>query len=1328
MCPGVVIKAGGAGGGGSGAGRGKGKGGKKKAKGKRGKENAQGGKKNAAKGTGKCGGAGGCPNPSHGNGGSASAGDPVDVVTGRVYTVPTVDLALPGHVPLIIERSYNSLAHERDVGLGFGWSHSLAWELEVRRISGKVWGPEGTFWEFEVPEPGERVEFDTAVLDRVDDSYVLFEQDDGLSYVFAPDESGEGRHRLVAIRNQYGHAIELEYQGGVLVQVTDSVGRTVAVRRGYDGRIAAFEVLAPEQRAGAWCFRRYRYDERGDLVATSDGDGNATLFTYDEHHRMVKKSNPEGFEVHHRYDRAGRCVETWCAYPGERNPALSSRAPKVLADGTAAKGMLHVKIDYASEDYTEVISSRGVRRYHTNAIGKIDLADSGVGVHTNTYDEFGKIATYTNAEQATWQWERDEHGNVVSTVDPLGFTTSRAYDERGHLIQSTDENGVSHWYERDEYGALLAARDAHGQLIASRYDAAGNAIEVVLPNGGVTQMGYDAMGNRVMVREPNGGARHIEYDYLGRVVAMVDELGGSTRYTYGARGELLATELPNGARIVNVYDREGNLTHFTTADGQTYELRYAALGLVHEVRKPDGTRANFRYDREGELIEVHNEKGEQHVIERSVTGYIVEEATFDGRKMRYGFDAGGQLTSVTDPGGEVTRIEYDPVGRISGRSYADGTEDRFEYDGVGRLVASDNGSVACRFEYDERGNLLRESQTFEGETHLVEHKYDAMGKVRETKTSLGYLQRTDFDVMGNLVTLQLGDESPLRFHRDVLGLEIGRLLPGGGVLETHRDGMGLPQLRRLSLAGSTQGATGLAATHALHEQAYVWSQGGRLTATIDSERGKTEYQYDPAGQLAARLPAHARRELFSYEPGGNVYDDQAHREYALGGRLVRRGNASFVYDTSHRMTEKHVDTTDGKQVSRYEWDGRGLLRKVTLPDGAAVENTYDSYARRIQKRKLSRDGAVDSVVRYIWDGDRIVHELQESANDNARELSVGAGVAVPAQVNATPGALMSLERARARRRETTYAFAPDSLQPLAHRMSDAGGAGARASASGWVHYVEGNAGTPELIVAGDGRILAQLDGKAFGRVEYADGAATATDLRFWGHVEDAETGLFYNRYRHYDPDTGRYLSPEPLGLMGGLSPFGYAANDPVGMVDPDGLEAEPVFSSVSSNSVTGTGGSAQTRTGDDDLHPIVKQALPKQKNGTYPAGDRHPGSCAEPQALSDYIRKWEKKHNNGNALNPDNARDRKKIRKCLQQIKKLEATQTKHGLEHNRAPCPNCTQLIANLQKRWGGPSSKAIQEGAVTGEEGVRKEGKQVFKNPNAKQAKGEPPSKAWR
>lgn len=101
MCPGVVIKAGGAGGGGSGAGRGKGKGGKKGARTKGGKDDAKDGKKNA----GACGNGsnadGGCPNPQHGGGGQVTAGDPVDVATGRVFTVPAVDLALGGPFPFI---------------------------------------------------------------------------------------------------------------------------------------------------------------------------------------------------------------------------------------------------------------------------------------------------------------------------------------------------------------------------------------------------------------------------------------------------------------------------------------------------------------------------------------------------------------------------------------------------------------------------------------------------------------------------------------------------------------------------------------------------------------------------------------------------------------------------------------------------------------------------------------------------------------------------------------------------------------------------------------------------------------------------------------------------------------------------------------------------------------------------------------------------------------------------------------------------------------------------------------------------------------------------
>lgn len=40
-------------------------------------------------------------------------------------------------------------------------------------------------------------------------------------------------------------------------------------------------------------------------------------------------------------------------------------------------------------------------------------------------------------------------------------------------------------------------------------------------------------------------------------------------------------------------------------------------------------------------------------------------------------------------------------------------------------------------------------------------------------------------------------------------------------------------------------------------------------------------------------------------------------------------------------------------------------------------------------------------------------------------------------------------------------------------------------------------------------------------------------LRFPGQYEDEESGLHYNRYRHYDPETGQYLCADPIGLAGG---------------------------------------------------------------------------------------------------------------------------------------------------------------------------------------------------
>ncbi|ERK14293.1 Rhs family protein [Serratia fonticola AU-P3(3)] len=63
-------------------------------------------------------------------------------------------------------------------------------------------------------------------------------------------------------------------------------------------------------------------------------------------------------------------------------------------------------------------------------------------------------------------------------------------------------------------------------------------------------------------------------------------------------------------------------------------------------------------------------------------------------------------------------------------------------------------------------------------------------------------------------------------------------------------------------------------------------------------------------------------------------------------------------------------------------------------------------------------------------------------------------------------------------------------------------------------------------------------------------------LRFQGQYFDAESGLHYNRYRYYSPETARFITPDPIGLAGGLNQTQYVPN-PTGWVDPLGLTSVP---------------------------------------------------------------------------------------------------------------------------------------------------------------------------
>jgi RHS repeat-associated protein len=69
-----------------------------------------------------------------------------------------------------------------------------------------------------------------------------------------------------------------------------------------------------------------------------------------------------------------------------------------------------------------------------------------------------------------------------------------------------------------------------------------------------------------------------------------------------------------------------------------------------------------------------------------------------------------------------------------------------------------------------------------------------------------------------------------------------------------------------------------------------------------------------------------------------------------------------------------------------------------------------------------------------------------------------------------------------------------------------------------------------------------------------DGIAVEFNQRFPGQYYDQETGLNYNYFRDYDPAIGRYIQSDPIGLAGGMNTYAYVGGNPVGYVDPFGLD------------------------------------------------------------------------------------------------------------------------------------------------------------------------------
>jgi RHS repeat-associated protein len=1041
-------------------------------------------------------------------------GHPVDVASGKLFT-DAVDFQLPGPIPLKWERTWFSTSVYQGP-LGHGWHHSYDLELMEGDKAIAVRLADGRPVAFPRLEVGD-TSFDRAdrlTLIRDSRGYAM-DTIDGLRYRFEVGNPTEKRHRLCFIAHKStGVRIQFEYDGqNRLRQIIDSGGRFIRLEYNADNLLHKIFLPHPDtHRVEEWmCAVEYHYRD-GELVQVDDALQQPWKYEY-QNHLLVKETYRSGLSFYFRFDgndHNARCVETW-------------------GDG----GIYYRKLSYdLVNNITRVLDSLGyTTEYHHNQVVPHRIVDPLINITTIEYNEYSQVICETNALGFKKTFEYDDYGNTTKTTNPDGATTTLAYDQNHNLIEVEDVVGGKWQYrynnhnrlveEIDPLGnktsysyndvALVSITDANLNQYFLQYDQHLNLRSISDKNGLEVEWQYDSQGNLLTVTDPRGNKRLFQHDRLGRVIQVNEPDGNVRRLQYDADDNIIRTQ------------------------DKYYDVQFQYRGMGRLVaRTQGGTTVKFEYDTEERLKAIINEHGKVYAFELDPLGDVVTESGFDKLTRRYVRDGLGQVRRVQRPDGRHSTYSYDADGRIIDITHYNGEREKYEYRADSALIKASNSHAQIEFKRDLLGQIIKEIR----DQYWVASEYDALGNRVRITSSLGLQQNITRDSEGRVKQVAVGKDRQFvtQYTFDDIGLELQRDLPGGIQSRWRRDKLGRP-VQQDVVSGQKN--------H--FRKTYVWGMDDRLTKVVDALGRETLFHHDVLGCLTAAQYNQADLDLRMPDAVGNLFrsETKKDREYGPAGQLLakrdKEGTTRYQYDAEGNLICK---IEPGGKTWRYEWDATGFLRKVVRPDGREVKFEYDPLGRRISKTFNGK------TIRWVWDGNNPLHEWVESAQScvplrrvqskqpaqdeiaaDQREI-----VLQPLQSRGPPAVPEGDENNPA-----TWLFDPESFAPMAKMVGDR-----------YYPIVTDYLGTPVEMFDDAGKKVWSAEITPWGDLRNIEGERRTCLFRWPGQYEDEETGLYYNRFRYYDPDAGQYVSQDPIGLDGGFGLYNYV-HDPLTWTDLFGL-------------------------------------------------------------------------------------------------------------------------------------------------------------------------------
>ncbi|SDN35727.1 Ig-like domain repeat protein [Polaromonas sp. JS666] len=646
-------------------------------------------------------------------------------------------------------------------------------------------------------------------------------------------------------------------------------------------------------------------------------------------------------------------------------------------------------------------------------------------------------------------------------------------------------------------------------------------------SGGVATLTTNslALGSHTLSAEYAGDTNNIP-STSGAVVVAINTGTLTWQYGYDAMGRPTTVLDPNGLATYTYYD---------------------SLGRPIQTQQPANigsatpTTTGFAYNAADGLTQVTDPRNLATTYSPNGLGDVTAQTSPDTGASQYTYDGRGNVLSKTDARGKLTQYTYDNIDRLKTISYATGTGTTFEYDGgatptpavIGELTKITDASGQVTYSYDSMGRKTGKAQTTGARTFTVGYTWGDSGSALDKLTAITYPSGTrvnySYDAQGVVSGITVNPP-----NSNGVGTNTGSTLPLLSGITTNAES----KLTGWTWASTkTQAisydANGLISAYNLGDptttgirRTILRDTAGRITGYTHVSNGSPvpaldqSFGYDNLNRLiSATLGSTAIQ--YSYDATGNrtakVISGTSYPNTisATSNKLTQTqdvgGTATVVHDAAGNITSDGTNT--------YTYSDRGRLATMTNAGGTV---TYSYNALGLRVSKVGPTVLVPTGTTYYVFGDsgKLLGEYDANGTPIYETIYLGVPVGVVKQTGAATAGDIAIN---------LYNVSTDQI------------------------------GAPRIVTRqNDEAIVWRWDSaEAFGATAPDQNPSSlgifSFNQRLPGQVFDAESGLFQNWNREYNPRIGRYMQSDPIGLKGGINTFAYVAGNPLGFSDPLGL-------------------------------------------------------------------------------------------------------------------------------------------------------------------------------